>query len=539
MSTRRWPARTGALVAGAVPALAYPGVSWWWLAWFAWVPLLLIVRAAPGRREGVVRAWFGVVGFQCAVQYWLAPDVGPALLLFAAILAVLWLPWGWAVHRFMSGIHAGAPRAGRMIAAALVVVPSAWLCGEGARSWQSLGGPWALLGATQWNQTAMLASASLGGVWLTGFLIAVCNVALACAAVLVADLGVGPRWMRGLIAGPSSIRSGLNADGQAASAEGRTAADGSGAGRVHPAGALAALACVAAAGLAVGPVWSALRSSPDVVRTARVAIVQPGVEPTADGRLLEEEALTAALADQRPELVVWGEASVSGDPAGVRELPALAADLRADILVVGDLPKPGSSGTYNTSVLIGPGGVIAEYRKIRLVPFGEYIPLRPVLGWVTSVSKAARVNRERGDATVVMNTGSLAFGPLICFESAFPDMARKEVRDGAQLLVFQTSTSTFQGSWAQPQHASLAAVRAAETGRPALHAGLTGVSAGFDGRGHRLAWRTSGFRGAVVVDIPLTGGMTPYDRSGDWMLVIAFAVTGSAVLVEVVRARCV
>ena len=80
------------MAAGAVPALAFPAASWWWLAWFGWVPLLLLIRDAPTRREGAMRAWFGVSGFQCAVQYWAAPNVGPALLVYAVVLDLFWLP---------------------------------------------------------------------------------------------------------------------------------------------------------------------------------------------------------------------------------------------------------------------------------------------------------------------------------------------------------------------------------------------------------------------------------------------------------------
>ena len=72
-----------------------------------------------------------------------------------------------------------------------------------------------------------------------------------------------------------------------------------------------------------------------------------------------------------------------------------------------------------------------------------------------------------------MLIGGLAIGPLISFEATFSDLPRQEVQRGAQLLVYQSSTSTFQGTWAQPQLASQAAVHAAEVGHPAVHTGLS------------------------------------------------------------------
>ena len=72
---------------------------------------------------------------------------------------------------------------------------------------------------------------------------------------------------------------------------------------------------------------------------------------------------------------------------------------------------------------------------------------------------------------------------LICFESAFPDMSRVETDQGAQVIVYQSSTATFQGTWGPDQHASLSALRAAETGRPVVQAALTGDTVAFDARG--------------------------------------------------------
>jgi apolipoprotein N-acyltransferase len=199
-----------------------------------------------------------------------------------------------------------------------------------------------------------------------------------------------------------------------------------------------------------------------------------------------------------------------------------------------------------SAVLVGPGGVEARYVKNRLVPFGEYIPLRTTLGWLTRISKAAEQDRVPGTGVVTMRTGTgVTFGPLICFESTFPDLGRTVTRRGAQLIVYESATTTFQNSWAPPQHASLGAVRAAETGRPVVQAALTGVSAAFDSRGHRLAWLDTTRRGSVVVSVTPSEGLTPYDRFGDcvpWLAVMVAAGAGlwawrGARLRKAVRAR--
>ncbi|HZC54281.1 MAG TPA: apolipoprotein N-acyltransferase, partial [Mycobacterium sp.] len=74
---RGWAA---ALAAGALPALAFPAPSWWWLAWFGVVPLLLVVRGAPSASQASVRAWWGLGGFVLTNQHWLVSSIGPLVV---------------------------------------------------------------------------------------------------------------------------------------------------------------------------------------------------------------------------------------------------------------------------------------------------------------------------------------------------------------------------------------------------------------------------------------------------------------------------
>ena len=263
----------------------------------------------------------------------------------------------------------------------------------------------------------------------------------------------------------------------------------------------------------------------------RVAVVQPGILDDAGTRLDREIELSDAVADQRPDLIVWGESSVGYDlrsePDVLARLVDLARRTGADVLV--NVDARAEDGTvYKTSVLVTPTGVDGRYVKTRLVPFGEYIPMRRMLGWITRFSEAAEADRGRGEGPVVLDSGAVRVGPLICFESTFPDMARREVSLGAQLIVYQTSDSTFQGSWAQPQHASLAAVRAVETGRPVVQAALTGISTAYDATGQQLLWASPGQGRADTLAVTLTGGRTPYAVAGDWVLALAAAVIAAA-----------
>jgi apolipoprotein N-acyltransferase len=270
-----------------------------------------------------------------------------------------------------------------------------------------------------------------------------------------------------------------------------------------------------------------------------VAYVQPGVVGPVEERFSASERLSRTLpAGARPDLVVWGESSVGRDPAAnpgdITRLVGVAVAAGAPVLANVDAQREAGGGIYKTALLVGPAGVLGSYDKMRLVPFGEYVPLRPLLGWVTRFTKAAAVDRHRGTRLAVLPAGKVAVGPLICFESAFPDLARNLAADGADLVVVQTADTTFQGSWGLDQHASLSAVRAVESGRPVLQAALSGTSAAFDARGRRLAWAPGGWRGAAVVELPLSAERTPYVRTGDvvplacWVALAVGAVAAAA-----------
>jgi len=178
------------------------------------------------------------------------------------------------------------------------------------------------------------------------------------------------------------------------------------------------------------------------------------------------------------------------------------------------------------------------------VPFGEYIPFRQQLGWLTKISKAAATNMVPGTGAHIMEATDrqgrpLPIGVLVCFESAFPDMARVDADTGAQLIVYQSSTSTFQGTWGPDQHASLAAVRAAETGRPAVQSALTGVTVAFDARGRLLAWMGQSSHGVVSarLGLPAASARTVYDRLGDYVPWSALAIVVLAALVMFANSR--
>src|ERR1700676_5050427 len=161
-----WSVRRLMLLTGAVTVLSFPAADLGFLAWFGLVPGLVLIVRSPSAREGGIRAWWLGGGYLIAALYWMTPEIGPAVLLVAPVVGVLWVPFGvtaWLLLR----PPVSWPRA----LAALVVVPSCWLLTEWLRSWQALGGPWAVYGVSQWQHPAVLALAAGGGVWVISFVL--------------------------------------------------------------------------------------------------------------------------------------------------------------------------------------------------------------------------------------------------------------------------------------------------------------------------------------------------------------------------------
>ena len=518
----RYPVRWLSFLVGCLTVLlVFPGPSLSYLAWSALVPAMIIFVRAESTREAVARGWWFGAAYLITMLSWMAPQLGPGLLLLGAVMGWMWSPFAVAVRRLLR-----PPVSWLSALGAFIVVPSCWLIPEWIRSYQGMGGPWDLYGASQWQHPAVLALASVGGVWLVSVALVMANVAITLVA--------GALWPSSLIPKAASARS---------------------VPRRIPLAATGVAALIVVAG--VGPLAYALTSPFPAIREVTVAMVQPGVVQNAAQRTDASETLTeqltrgGTLGGVKPDLIVWGESSIPADLTGaspadralLAKIEALSAADGADILVSQDTTPPGK-GHEKWAVLVSPAGVKGTYAKTRLVPFGEYIPFRQQLGWLTKVSKAASSNMDPGPgAHLLTATGRdgrpLPIGVLVCFESAFPDMSRVDADQGAQLIVYQSSTPTFQGTWGPDQHASLGALRAAETGRPAVQAALTGDTAAFDARGRQLAWLDQSDHGVVTVPLalPSATARTFYAQAGDYVMWTGVAVTALAALVMLLRRR--
>ena len=413
--------------------------------------------------------------------------------LFVAVFAALW--------RLFGAAGLASP-----FAAALL-----WVALEWARSFVLTGFPWALLGYGQHQNAALLGLAPWTGVWGMSFATALGGAALA----ILADAGLRSRAAAAALAGVAAL---------------------------HLAGALE-LANAAA----------------EPREALRVAVLQGNVDQAvkwspafAEKTLADYEALTRRAAGQGAKLVVWPETAAPGSPDYSADLAdrlgALAHETGATLVVgaVGVEPIAGGGLRYYDSAftIAADGTFVDRYDKTHLVPFGEYVPLRDLLGrFVSAIARGAATTdvssgrTPRAVAIPLPDGAVLTAGVPICYELLFPNLVRRFVADGGELLLAITNDAWYGRTGAPYQFLVMTAVRSAENRVWTARAANTGVSAIIDDRG-RVRMQSELFEQTLLVaDLPLRSGGSFYARHGDWLPVACAAGVASLALAARLRRR--
>jgi apolipoprotein N-acyltransferase len=287
----------------------------------------------------------------------------------------------------------------------------------------------------------------------------------------------------------------------------------------------------------------------------KVGLVQAAIlqgekwDPALAWRNIERHvALTEQAADRGARLVVWPESAVpflfDRDPTTAAHLRDLARARKIHLLFGNDdrenLPGGGYRMFVGAKMLDPVGGLVLRYHKLRLVPFGEYVPMQPVLtmgGRFTAKLVDQVADFTPGSEHVVAPVEGHPIGATICYEAIFPDVVRGFTARGAELLVNVTNDAWYGRSSAPHQHLAMASFRAVENGKYLVRAANTGISAVVDPRG-RVVERTALFEPTVVVrDVPFVPGTTFYARHGDVFAWGFFALAAVLTVPTLVRMK--
>jgi apolipoprotein N-acyltransferase len=432
----------------------------------------------------------GVMATFGNISFWVAGLVGALFWAYLALYPGLFaLLLGRAVRRFgVSGIW---------------LAPPIWIATEWVRSAFGGGFPWGLLGSSQATVLPVVQLASVAGVYGLSALVALVGTAAAVVALS------------------------------------RRRADRLG------------VVAVATLVVVVG-VGGTLRMMGDALartgRVVRVGLLQGSVEQVEkwdpvyrDMILRRYMDLSQQAIGAGAELVVWPEASTPFyfDAEGVLAEPVrrLAAETRTPFIIGTDEYQYGTNGTgdriYNSAVVVGGDGKShGTYRKMRLVPFGEYVPLKRLLFFVAPLVQAVS-DFSPGAEPVVLNADGRRVSVSICYESVYPWIARAFVERGSQLLATITNDAWFGRSSAAYQHFDQGAIRAVEEGRYVVRAANTGISGAVDPYGRVLLTTPLFQPAAVTVDVRLLDGRTIYSRTGDVVAWASLAMSALVILMTI------
>jgi len=297
-------------------------------------------------------------------------------------------------------------------------------------------------------------------------------------------------------------------------------------------GTLLLWAAPALALLAGGQALRAIEWTSPAGEPIRVALLQGNVPQNlkfADGGMaLSEAAYLPLLAEAaQADLVVLPESVL---PLPLSYLPQPTIDALADVprrgaaLIFGIFIEEPRGHFYNSAVGLAPGSTMQRYSKRHLVPFGEFIPLKRLLFFVTPLVESVS-DFSPGTEYVVMPLEGHRLSTAICYEVVYPDLVAAFVGRGSQLLTTITNDAWYGHSSAPHQHFWMATLRAVEQGRYLVRSANTGISGIVDPYG-RVVVKTPIFEQTVAVgDVRYLDGRTLYSRTGDAFAYACLAAT--------------
>ncbi len=515
-SKSRWlPMVAAATLSMLLYVIAFPPFDVPEAAYVFAVPLLLwLMKPRRFRMAAVGIFGWGFVSWLVLIV-WLRHVTWPGYVLLSAVLALYFSVWFLAAWRWLPRLRdagTGTRVAGLLALAAL------WVVLEFVRTFFLTGFPWLPLAASHWQRPLLLQLAAWTGAYGVSFVLIAFNLGL----VFYID-----RLIR---------------------------FHGEGARRFCPEF-FVALGLVLAAAFG-GYRWS-VQQAGDREELFDVAFVQPYIPQDLkwDGRKAEEILGIIARTTLRtrdhprgPELVLWPEAVTPIPVLGRADMRAWTEGLAAEMgapLFIGSLGIGGEDDWFNGIFAVDPEeGLLPEhYRKRKLVPYGEYVPLEKAFPWLSKIvplEGSFGPGESAAPIAVEIAGRERAVGPLICYEDVFPRLARETAREGAEFFAVVTNNGWYGEEGMPFQHAAHSVLRAVETRRPVLRVGNGGWSGWIDEYGVIRETLTDEngsvfFRGGGVYpvsrDSAWVGRDSFYVRHGDWFLWVCagwVAVFGAA-----------
>jgi apolipoprotein N-acyltransferase len=483
-----------ALISGLALTLAFPAWGLDWLAWFALVPLLMAAADSPPWKAFKFGLLSGMVHYLTLI-YWVFNVITQygdlnsvttiaILLVFCFYLSLYPAFFCFFFSRFRSRRFAS------LFLAAL------WVGLEYSRAKLLTGFPWCLLGYTQYQHLILIQIANLTGVYGVSFLIVWANILI---------FNLLSHW--------TSFKKGL-----------------------LKWEALTFILLLSAALIYGTQTLAKIEKAQKNGIPLKIGVIQGNIDQSLKWMpSFQQETiriyrdLTKSLYPFKPELIVWPETSVPlffQDPNELTErVGKISQESGADLIFGSPAYQIGENRVnryLNRAYHLDRNGKTLDYYdKVHLVPFGEYVPLKKLLFFVERLVTSAGDFVPGAEIKPIQLPKQKA-GILICFESIFPEIARMQVRQGADFLIVLTNDAWYGRTSAPYQHFDMAVFRAVENQRPLVRAANTGFS-GFIGPQGRII-KQSGLFTSEALGLEMNLGpqtQTIYTRYGDWFAGVA------------------
>ena len=500
-----------ASASGVLLALSFPKFGHPAFGWIALAPLLVALVEVTWARAFALGLLTGVVYFTGTLYWitgvmatygdmarWVAVPINAGLVLYQSAYIAL---FALVLRRILAkhGRHA------------LIAAPVVWVAMELGRTRILTGFPWVLLGYSQATVLPIAQLASIFGVYGVSMLVASVSAAVATFVVSNAKLAK-PAKKNGfpaVVVFTIVMGVGVWGSRRAAVAEWTHTGDP----------------------IRVGLIQGNIDQDEKVQAGRAAAIFQDYLDMTRQA--IREGA----------EFVIWPESSTpfrfEEDPLAAAKIRALAQQARVPILFGSDQFVGGANGApmrfYNAAFLVKSDGTTGGvYRKMHLVPFGEYVPAKNLLFFAAPLVQAVS-DFSAGEEAALLPVAGHLISTAICYEVVYPDLVRQFVAGGSEMLTTITNDAWFGPTSAPYQHFEQASMRAIEMGRYLVRSANTGVSGIVDPYG-RVVERTAIFqRAAVVGEARFLRTSTFYARHGDILAYASVLVT--VVLLVFVRSR--
>jgi apolipoprotein N-acyltransferase len=474
-----------ALLAGALLPLAFSPIDIWPLQFLSTAWLYILLRHRTPRAAAKLGFLYGLGAFGVGISWVYVsihdfgnappPVAGVITTGFVLLLSIYLALQCYAYRRFCTATWSLIPGFAAM-----------WVLGEALRGWLFTGFPWLYLGYPHVS-TLFSGIAPLFGVMGLSFVVALSGALLGELGLLWRHLHQPDRLARARLS-------------------------------------LMLLVLWGACALVRDIAWTTPLEGPPLT----VGLVQGNVEQSVKFVNVQEglnryASLSVPLWSH--DLVVWPETAIplvyQREQSLVRQLQAQAS--ATDTTLISGIFFEDGDTVHNSLATFGNGEGV--WHKQKLVPFGEYVPLRRFLSSLLQVFDLPQSSLEPGPANQPLLTAGMAtIAPFICYEVVYPDFVRRYGRD-ADLLLTVSNDTWFGASWGPHQHLQMAAMRARELGRYMIRATNNGISALIDERG-RITATVPQFTATVLEgEVRRFGGRTPFARWGSWpVLLLSFGL---------------